>query len=96
MNDTIISEIQIVPVRPQNGLVAFSSCVLNNSLFIGNIAIYTSPSRPENFRLVYPDKTLPNGKRINCVHPITKATGELISKAIIEKFKEIVSRGADI
>lgn len=92
MDELIISEIQIFPIKPKDGLVAFASCVINNSLYIGNIAIYTSPSRLEGFRLVYPSKTLPNSKEINCVHPINKNAGNLISKAIIEKFIEITSK----
>ena len=87
-----ISEIQIIPVKPTHGLVAFASCIINNFLYIGNIALYTSPSIPGSFRLVYPSKTLPNGKEINCVHPINKNAGNLISKAIIEKFIEITSK----
>jgi len=85
-----ISEIQIIPVKPKEGLVAFASCVINNDIYIGNIAIYTSPSTQSGFRLVYPVKILPNGKEIHCVHPINKEAGELISKAIIEKYKEIL------
>lgn len=83
------TEIQIIPVKPKDGLVAFASCVVNNSLYIGNIAIYTSPTNPEGYRLVYPLKTLPNGKEINCVHPITKEAGDTISKAIIRKYKRL-------
>lgn len=85
-----ISEIQIIPVKPKEGLVAFASCVINNDIYIGNIAIYTSPWTQSGFRLVYPVKILPNGKEIHCVHPINKEAGELISKAIIEKYKEIL------
>ncbi len=70
MSELEISEIQIIPVKPKDGLVVFASCVINNSLYIGNIAIYTSLSKPEGFRLVFPSKTLPNGKDINRVHPI--------------------------
>ena len=90
MNGLEISEIQVIPVKPKEGLVAFASCIVNKALYIGNIAIYTSPSTQEGFRLVYPVKTLPNGKEIHCVHPINKEAGELISKAIIEKYKEIL------
>jgi DNA-binding cell septation regulator SpoVG len=43
--------------------------------------------------LVYPSKILPNGKEINCVHPINKHAGDLISDAIIGKFREIISKG---
>jgi len=89
MSEFEISEIQVIPVKPNEGLVAFASCVINNSLYVGNIAIYTSPSNQSGFRLVYPVKLLPNGKEINCIHPINKETGEIFSKAIIRKFKEI-------
>lgn len=92
MNELFISEIQIIPVKPKEGLVAFASCVINESLYIGNIAIYTSPSKLEGYRLVYPSKILPTGKEISCIHPINKESGELISKAIIGRFKEIASK----
>jgi len=87
-----ISEIQVIPMKPKEGLVAFASCVINNALYIGNIAVYTSPSTQSGFRLLYPVKILPNGKEIHCVHPINKEAGELISKAIIRKFREIASK----
>ena len=92
MSKLEISEIQTIPVKPKEGLVAFASCVINNALYIGNIAIYTCPSSPGGFRLVYPVKILPNGKEVNCVHPINKEAGELISKAIIKKFREVISK----
>lgn len=92
MNELLISEIQIIPIKPKDGLVAFASCVINESLYIGNIAIYTSPDNQEGYRLVYPMKVLPNGKEINCVHPINKETGDIISKAIIKKFKEVLAK----
>lgn len=92
MGKLFISEIQIIPVKPKDGLVAFASCVINNALYIGNIAIYTSPTNPEGYRLVYPLKVLPNGKEINCVHPITKEAGEAITKSLIGKYKDLISK----
>jgi len=92
MCDLKISEVQIIPIKPKDGLVAFASCVINDYLYLGNIAIYTSPSRPEGYRLVYPSKILPNGKEVNCAHPINKKAGELISSKIIGKYKEILSK----
>ena len=85
-----ISEIQILPVKPRNGLVAFASCVINNQFYIGNIAIYTLPLSFGEYRLVYPAKTLPNGKQINCFHPINRETGEIIKKAIAAKYRYLV------
>ena len=92
MNEVIVSEIQIVPIKPKNGLIAFASCVINNQFYLGNIAIYTSPTSTDGFRLVYPAKMLPNGKQINCVYPINRETYESVKKAIIQKFEELMSK----
>jgi len=92
MSEFEISEIQVIPIKPKEGLVAFASCVINDSLYIGSVAVYSSPSTQSGFRLVYPVKILPNGKEIHCVHPISKEAGELISKAIIKKFREVISK----
>ena len=90
--DINISEVQIIPVKPQDGLVAFTSFILNGQLYIGNIALYTSPSSADGHRLVYPAKTLPNGKIIQCVHPINRETGESIKKAIMAKYVELIKK----
>ena len=90
MNKLELNEIQIIPVKPQNGLVAFASCVINNQFYIGNIAIYTLPASSGNYRLVYPTKVLPNGKQINCFHPINRETGDAIKKEISDKYKLLI------
>lgn len=92
MDNIVVSEIQIIPIKPQNGLIAFASCVVNGAIYLGNIAIYTSLSSPGNYRLVYPTKTLPNGKQINCVHPITKICGEKLQTAIVGKYEEVTEK----
>jgi len=87
----VVSEIQIMPVKPTGGLLAFASCVLNGQLFVGDIAIHTRPDG-NDFRLVYPAKTLPNGKTINVVHPITPQAGEVIRKAIVSEFQRLTEK----
>ena len=94
MNDLTVSEVQIIPVKPKDGLIAFASCVINNQLYLGNIAIYTSPSSPGGFRLVYPLKVLPTGIQINCVYPINRKTGETIKEAVITKYIELIEKVA--
>jgi len=90
MSELVVSEIQVYPVKPQNGLVAFASCIIYNRFYIGNVAIYTSPTAVDGYRLVYPVKTLPNGKEIHCVHPITKDAGAAVKRAIIGKFEYVM------
>ncbi len=89
-----ISEVQIVPVKPRNGLVAFASCIFNNQLYLGSIAIYTRLDG-NGFRLVYPAKTLPNGKQINCVYPINREVGREIEIAIVTKFEELIRKSKE-
>jgi len=90
MQEIMISEIQIIPIKPQNGLVGFASAVLNNQFYISNIAVYTSPSDPSGYRLVYPDKVLANGKRVHCFHPISKDAGDVVKNAIVTKYVELM------
>src|SRR5574344_1961686 len=54
-----ISEIQIVPVNPKDGLVGFASFVFDNCLHLGSIGIYTRPQG--GYRLTYPTRKATNG-----------------------------------
>ena len=91
MPDLRISDIQIMPLIPKDGLVAIASFIVNECLFIGDVAIFTTFKNPLGFRLCYPDKILRNGKRINCVYPITKEAGRIISEAVIDKYKMLTA-----
>ena len=95
MNKLEIDEINILPVKPQNGLVAFASIVINQQFYVGDIAIYSSPSTDDGFRLVYPCKVLPNGKKINCFHRITKIAGEAVHNAVISKYQGLMEKVAE-
>lgn len=90
MNELTISEIQIIPIKPKDGLIAFASCIVNDQFYIGNIAIYTSPSSPDGYRLVYPTRTLNNGSNLSMVHPINKETGFIIQKRIVEQYLKLI------
>ena len=91
MKEIAVSEIQIIPVKPHEGLIAFASFVLNNQFYIGNVAVYTRLNS-EDYRLVYPSKILPkNGKEIQCFHPISKEAAEEIEKAVVNKLNELIN-----
>lgn len=84
-----ISEIQIIPIKPKDGIVAFASLVLNHSLYLGSIAIMTRPTG--GYRLIYPTKKL-GTKGINLFHPINRDFAQIIEKAILEKFEDVMSQ----
>lgn len=84
-----ISEIQIIPIKPQNGLVAFTSFVLNGWLYLGSVGIFT---RPEGgYRLTYPTRKV-GSRNINIFHPICKSFAEVIEKEVIKKFEDVVKQ----
>ena len=82
-----ITEIQITPIKPKDGLVAFASVVFDNSVYLGFIGVYTRLNS-EGYRLTYPTKKV-GEKSINIYHPISKEVGVAIEKAIISKLSEV-------
>jgi stage V sporulation protein G len=84
-----ITEIQIIPVKPKDGIVAFASFVLNQCLYLSSIAIMTRPTG--GYRLVYPTKKI--GLRdIHIFHPISRNFAQTIEKNVIEKLEKVMSR----
>lgn len=92
MSGLSVSEIQIIPIQPKNGLVAFASAVINGHFAIGNVAIYTSLSALDGFRLVYPTKISSTGKQLYCFRPITKEAGDALHAAIISEYKRLLEK----
>lgn len=83
-----LSEIQIIPIKPQNGLVAFASLVLNDSLYLGSIGIMTRPQG--GYRLTYPTKTV-GARDINIYHPINKPFAEEIEKEVLKELEKVMN-----
>jgi len=78
-----ITEIQILPIKPKDGLVAFASVVAEDSLYLGSIGVYTRIDGTG-----YPTKKI-GDKDINIYHPINKETSKAIEEAIITKMEKI-------
>ena len=51
-----ISEINIIPIKPKNGHIAFVSFILFEKLYINSVAVYTHFGG--GIRLVYPRKRI--------------------------------------
>ena len=82
-----ITEIQIVPIKPNNGLIAFASVVVGNGLYLGSIGVHTRLDGSE-YRITYPTKKI-GEKSLNIYHPINKETSKAIEEAVILKAKKI-------
>ena len=83
-----LSEIQIIPIKPQNGLVAFASFVWDKILYLGSIGIMTRPQG--GYRLVYPTKKVAD-RNLNIFYPINKETAQLIESEVVKQFEEVMN-----
>lgn len=84
--ETEITEIQIIPIKPKDGLVGFASFVFNDCLYLSSIGIYTRPQG--GYRLTYPTRKTPNGS-IGIFYPIDRETAKEIEQKVISKFEDV-------
>lgn len=90
---TMVSELQVTPVKPVNGLVGFASLVLDGSLYLGSIAIHTRLDG-RGHRITYPTKKI-GERQLNIYHPVNKEMGELIERSIANKCHELFEEEAN-
>jgi len=83
-----ITEIQIVPIKPENGLIAFASVIFDDNLYLGFIGIHTRLSGT-GYRITYPTKKIAS-RDINVYHPINKEASKAIEDAIISRAEAIL------
>jgi stage V sporulation protein G len=92
MTKKTISEIQIIPIKPTNGLIGFASFVLFESLYCSSVGIITRPNG--GYRLLYPTKKV-SEKNISIYYPINKEVGLFIEEKVIEKLQDVMKRSND-
>ena len=91
--ETTITEIQFVPVKPQDGLVGFASFVLDQKYFVGSVAVRTRLNGV-GYRLVYPAKKV-GEKSFQTFHPIDLSTGKEIEDKVSAKVYELLDERYD-
>ena len=84
--EDLISEVQITPIKPNDGLVGFASFVFSGSPYFSSVGIYTRPQG--GYRLTYPTRKTPNGS-IGLFYPIDREVAKEIEQKVISKFEEV-------
>ncbi len=85
-----ISEINIVPIRPNEGLVAFASFVIDNNFFVSSVGVYTRLNG-EGYRLTYPQRKV-GEKNISVFCPINAEVGNFIEQEVNKKVNNIFNK----
>ena len=83
-----LTEIEILPIKPNNGLVAFASLIVDGNIYLGSIAIHKKLDG-SGFRITYPTKKVAD-KGFHIFHPINTQASQEIEGAIIAKANEIM------
>lgn len=83
----MITEIQLTPIKPINGLVGFASFVLYGAIYCSSVGIYT---RLEGgYRLTYPTKQV-MGRDMDIFHPISKELGLEIEQSVTAVLDDVM------
>jgi len=84
-----ISEISIYPIKPTpKGVVGFISFTYSNLFRINDCAIVTL--RQGGYRIVYPLKTLPNGKTVNVIYPLSAKVAKPIEDFLLVEYDKFL------
>jgi stage V sporulation protein G len=82
-----VTEIQIIPIKPKDGLVAFANLIYDHAFYFSSIGIYTRPQG--GYRLTYPTRKS-SSSSVSLFHPINKQVANQIETAVIKKYEAIV------
>tara|TARA_B100001989_G_scaffold252461_1_gene234583 strand:- start:1622 stop:1930 length:309 start_codon:yes stop_codon:yes gene_type:complete len=85
-----ISEVNIIPIRPKDGLVGFASVVINDAIYLGSIGIHEKLNG-NGYRLTYPTKKM-GMHNADIFYPINKTTGKAIETAILNKLNDVMKK----
>jgi len=83
-----ITKVKIKKLIPNKGHIGFVSCVIDNWLYLGNIAIFTRLHNEENIRLVFPEKKV-GDKKISIFYPLTSDSYHELERIVQENLKNL-------
>jgi len=83
----IISEIEIILIKPNGGLVAFGSLVIDGNIYLSSIGIFKKLNGA-GYRLTYPTKNV-GGREMNIFHPVNKDASRKIEEALFNKLEKL-------
>lgn len=85
-----ISEVNIILIKPRDGLIGFASLVIDDALYLGSIGIHQKLNG-SGYRLTYPTKKA-GMQDMDIFHPISRAAGNVIETAIFNKLNDVMNR----
>lgn len=82
-----VKNVEIIPIKPQNGLLAFASIEIDH-LYIGSIGIHKRRDG-RGFRITFPTRKV-GDHQVTVCHPTTPALSKEIESAITSKAEKVL------
>lgn len=88
-----ISDVTIMFVKPQGGLIGFASLVLMDAFYVSGIAVHERLDGT-GYRLTYPNRK--SGEQVfNICYPINRQVSKTIENAIFQKIKDVKKKSCN-
>jgi len=87
-----VSEVNVTPVKPSNGLIGIASVVVDGNIYLNSIAVYTKLDG--SYRLLYPTKIV-GGKSLGFFYPINRETSRAVEDAVFKKCSQVFEGCSD-
>ena len=81
-----VTKINIKRIIEKDGLVGFATIVIDDCLYLGNIAIFSRLNK-EGYRLVFPEKKI-GERKVSIFHPLTSQFYFLLEESINKQIKD--------
>ena len=81
-----VKKVEIIPIKPQNGLLAFASVEIDR-FYVGSIGVHKRRDG-SGYRITYPTKKI-GDQNLPICHPVQPDLSQEIGKAICRKGTEL-------
>ena len=82
-----IKKVEIVPVKPSNGLIGFAHLFIEDGLYLGSIGIFTKRDGG-GYRLTYPTRRV-GETNITIFHPTTSECSKDFENAVFLEVERV-------
>lgn len=82
-----VTKVEILPIKPQNGLMAFATIELDDQLYINSIGVHRKRDG-SGYRITYPNRKI-GEQSITICHPMKPELSKMIENAISRKVIEL-------
>jgi stage V sporulation protein G len=83
-----ITKVELLPIKPQKGLMAFACVEIDNQFYISSIGVHKRRDG-RGYRITYPTRKV-GEQNLTIFHPTEPSLSKEIERAICDKAEEIM------